>query len=108
MTAGKFPQPAIFLAAAWLPMAAATAVAQTDFGPVNVGASAAMTVTLTIPSAVTLGGISVATQGVPGLDFTNAGSGTCAAGRQLSRRSVHRGSDLQAGVCREALRGGFA
>ncbi|MGB6719529.1 MAG: choice-of-anchor D domain-containing protein, partial [Terracidiphilus sp.] len=80
MTAGKFPQPAIFLAAAWLPMAAATAVSQTDFGPVNVGASAAMTVTLTIPSAVTLGGISVATQGVPGLDFTNAGSGTCAAG----------------------------
>jgi NHL repeat len=76
----KFPRFLIFLAVAWLPIVSATAGAQTNFGSVNVGDNATSAVTLTIPSAVTLGSISVVTQGAPGLDFTNAGTGTCDAG----------------------------
>ena len=67
-------------AAAWLAIAAAMAGAQTNFGAVNVGASAASTVTVTIPAAATLGSIAVLTQGAAGLDFTNGGGGSCAAG----------------------------
>ena len=66
--------------AAWLAVAAATAGAQTNFGNVNVGATAATTVTLTIPAAATLGSIAVLTQGAAGMDFTNLGGGSCAAG----------------------------
>lgn len=66
--------------AALLAIAAATASAQTNFGDVNVGANAAMTVTVTIPAAATLGSIAVLTQGAAGLDFTNLGGGSCAAG----------------------------
>src|ERR1700683_4821941 len=76
----KLSQFPIFIAVACLPIASATAGAQTNFGSVNIGSSAASTVTLTIPSAVTLGSISVVTQGATGLDFTNAGAGSCAAG----------------------------
>ena len=35
---------------------------------------------MTIPAAATLGSIAVVTQGAAGLDFTNAGGGSCAAG----------------------------
>lgn len=65
--------------AAWLALAASQTGAQTNFGNVNVGAGATSTVTLTIPAAATLGSIAVLTQGAPGLDFTNAGGGSCAA-----------------------------
>lgn len=61
-------------------IAAAHACAQTNFGTVNVGASATSTVTVTIPAAATLGSIEVLTQGAAGLDFTNSGGGSCAAG----------------------------
>ena len=77
----RFP---IFLAAAFLPVASAPCWAQTNFGSVNIGASAESTVTLTLPGAATLGSISVVTQGATGLDFTNAGKGTCAAGASYS------------------------
>ena len=66
--------------AAWLAIAAVTAGAQTNFGAVNVGASASATVTMTIPAAATIGSIAVVTQGATGLDFTNGGGGSCAAG----------------------------
>ena len=66
--------------AALLALAVATAGAQTNFGPVNVGASAAANVTVTIPAAATVGSIAVVTQGATGLDFTNEGGGSCAAG----------------------------
>ena len=51
-----------------------------NFGSVNVGGSTTTPVNVTILSAGTLGSISVLTQGATGLDFTNAGGGTCAIG----------------------------
>jgi sugar lactone lactonase YvrE len=54
--------------------------AQTNFGTVNVGASAMVTVTVSIPNGGTLGVIAVLTQGAPNQDYTNAGGGTCATG----------------------------
>ncbi len=76
----KFSQFLIFLAIALPPIASATAGAQTNFDSVNIGSSATSAVTLTLPSAVTLGSISIVTQGATGLDFTNVGTGTCVAG----------------------------
>ena len=78
--ADRFLQRRIALAAAGLALAAVTAGAQTNFGAVNLGASATATVTVTIPAAATLGSIAVVTQGATGLDFTNGGGGSCAAG----------------------------
>jgi hypothetical protein len=71
---------AVFL----LAPAAAAAGAQTSFGPVNVGAQAAATVTINIPGAATVDSIVVASQGATALDFSNAGTGTCAAGASYS------------------------
>ena len=76
----RFLRRALTAGAAWLAITAATAGAQTNFGAVNVGASATSTVTVTIPAAATLGSIAVLTQGAAGLDFTNGGGGSCAAG----------------------------
>ena len=76
--ARRFVQPLV-TATALLAVAAAQAGAQTNFGAVNVGASATSMVTVTIPAAATLGSIAVLTQGAAGLDFTNGGGGSCAA-----------------------------
>jgi len=65
---------------AGLTIAAAHADAQAKFGQVNVGSSATATVTLTVPGGVTLGSVSVVTQGAVGLDFNDTGTGSCAAG----------------------------
>ncbi len=84
----KFLSFPIFLAVAWLQIASTTAAAQTNFGSVNIGNSATSTATLLFPETVILGSISVVTQGAPGLDFSNAGTGTCAAGsRYLTGQS---------------------
>jgi sugar lactone lactonase YvrE len=61
-------------------LAVATAGAQTNFGSVNLGQSATATATLTVPAAATAGTVSVVTQGAAGLDFSDAGTGSCAAG----------------------------
>ncbi len=53
--------------------------AATNLGPVNIAASKTAAVTVSITGAATLGTIAVLTQGAAGLDFTNAGGGTCAA-----------------------------
>ena len=63
-----------------LTVAAANAGGQTNFSQVEVGSSATATVTFNLPSAVTLGSVAVVTQGAAGLDFNDAGTGTCAAG----------------------------
>jgi sugar lactone lactonase YvrE len=68
------------LAAVCVALAGQPADAQTSFGSVNIGASSSATVTLTIPSAATLGSISVVSQGATGLDFVNSGGGSCAVG----------------------------
>jgi sugar lactone lactonase YvrE len=70
----------MFAAAAGLAFAAATASAQTNFGEVNLGASAASYATLTIPAPAMPASIAVVTQGASALDFTNAGGGSCAIG----------------------------
>jgi DNA-binding beta-propeller fold protein YncE len=52
-----------------------------NFGSVNIGSSGQpVSITFTFNAASTLGGVAVLTQGEPGLDFANAGTGTCAAG----------------------------
>ncbi len=51
--------------------------ASANFGQVNVGTAAAIGVSFTFDTGGSLGGISVLTQGVAGLDYTNTGSGTC-------------------------------
>jgi hypothetical protein len=50
-----------------------------NFGSVNVGASSATPLTLyfTFDTGGTLGSTAVLTKGAPGLDFTDAGGGTC-------------------------------
>jgi len=52
-----------------------------EFGPVNVGtASQASALTFTFNAAETLGSKTVLTQGATGLDFADAGTGTCQVG----------------------------
>jgi streptogramin lyase len=52
-----------------------------NFGTVNVGStSSAVSLTFTFATTTTLGSVAVLTQGAAGLDFANAGTGTCAAG----------------------------
>ena len=58
----------------------AFAQSQIGFGSIALGSSTISTVTFTLTAAIKLGTVSVVTQGTAGLDFTNAGSGTCAAG----------------------------
>ncbi|MGA2534445.1 MAG: SBBP repeat-containing protein, partial [Terracidiphilus sp.] len=64
------------------------ALAQTSVGTVDVGAKTTVAATVTIFTAGTLAGIVVSTQGVPNLDFTNAGGGTCATGTAYAANST--------------------
>jgi hypothetical protein len=59
---------------------------QANFGSVNIGStsSASVAIILTVNTAGVLGSTAVLTQGAAGLDFTNAGSGTCVAGNFYS------------------------
>ncbi len=63
------------------PPVVSTTQSSMSFGSIAVGASAGSTQTLTftVPSGITLGGISAVTQGAPNLDFTVTG-GTCSSG----------------------------
>jgi DNA-binding beta-propeller fold protein YncE len=59
----------------------ANPLTSTNFGTVNIGsASSAIAVPITFNTAATLESVSVLTQGATGLDFANAGAGSCAAG----------------------------
>jgi sugar lactone lactonase YvrE len=78
--AGRFWRQPVAAGAAVLAIAAATASAQMNLGEVNLGSSATSTATLTIPAPATPESIAVVTQGESGLDFTNAGGGSCAVG----------------------------
>jgi sugar lactone lactonase YvrE len=52
-----------------------------NLGSINIGSSnSAMPATVTLNTAATLASIAVTTQGAAGLDFTNAGTGSCATG----------------------------
>ncbi len=55
-----------------------------SFGSVNVGATSANPVTVTFDTGGTLGSTLAVTQGATGLDFTNAGGGTCAVNTAYS------------------------
>ena len=62
-------------------VASANPLLAASFGSVNIGSSSsAIAVSATFTSAATLGSVSVQTQGASGLDFSNAGTGTCALG----------------------------
>ena len=64
-------------------------VSNQNFGSVNIGtASPANTLSFVFDSAGTLGSTAVLTQGATGLDFTNAGTGTCVAGTAYTAGEV--------------------
>ncbi len=62
--------------------AAKEILAVSNFGPVNVGSASSISIPLyfTFDTGGTLGSTAVLTQGAAGLDFTDAGTGTCTAG----------------------------
>ena len=54
---------------------------QTSFGTISLGSSSGVqTITLTVPAADILTGVSVVTQGAMNQDFVNVGGGTCTVG----------------------------
>ncbi|HEY2468940.1 MAG TPA: Ig-like domain repeat protein [Terracidiphilus sp.] len=63
-------------------------ISSSTFGTENIGTSATDTITVQFAAKVTLGSISVITQGISNLDFTNAGSGTCAAGKAYAANAT--------------------
>ena len=73
---------ALMLGGAWFDVLAQAG----NFGTVNVGKTSAtpISITLSFDAAQTLGSIAVLTQGATGLDFTNAGGGSCTVGTAYS------------------------
>jgi hypothetical protein len=69
----------ITLTVALAPANTVTGPANAALANTNVASTASTTVTFAISAGTTLGSIAVVTQGAAGLDFTNAGGGTCAA-----------------------------
>ena len=69
----------ITLAVAAAPADTVTGSASASFADTNVASTASAIVTFAISAGTTIGSIAVVTQGATGLDFTNAGTGTCAA-----------------------------
>ena len=73
-----------------LSSAASAQVTYTGSGAVNFGSQAigapstSKSLTFSITSGTTVGSIQVVTQGATGLDFTDAGTGTCTAGTAYS------------------------
>ncbi|MGC2639389.1 MAG: choice-of-anchor D domain-containing protein, partial [Acidobacteriaceae bacterium] len=66
-------------AAAWAQASYTGTAAAQNFGSQAVGStSAAATLTFSIAAGTTVGSIAVVTTGIPNLDFTNSGGGTCA------------------------------
>jgi large repetitive protein len=53
-------------------------VASQNFGSISIGTPSTVSLSFSMPTGITVGSIEVVTQGAPNLDFTNAGSGTCA------------------------------
>jgi sugar lactone lactonase YvrE len=76
------------LSGSLLAFPAAAQTAPVNVGSVNVTASATSTVTMTIANAATLGKIAVLTQGASGLDFSNAGGGSCTTGKSYAASST--------------------
>jgi sugar lactone lactonase YvrE len=73
------PKFQVLVAALSIGVSTAAAIAQTDFGPVDIGSKTSAAVSVAIPSPAKLGSISVRTLGAENLDYTNAGAGTCSA-----------------------------
>ena len=66
----------------------------TMFNAVNIGSvSSPIAVSLTFGTASTVGSISVVSQGASGLDFTNAGSGTCSVGTSYNAGDTCTGTN---------------
>jgi len=64
------------------------AFAATNFGTVEIASSVTNAVTITLPTDTQLTAISVLTAGVPNLDFTDAGGGTCAVDTSYTANST--------------------
>jgi hypothetical protein len=54
-----------------------TAQSAYNFGAIDVGSTTSTSITMSFSATQTVGSTAVVTQGAPGLDFTNAGGGTC-------------------------------
>ncbi len=54
-----------------------TAQSAYNFGAINLGGTTSTSITMTFSATQTVGSTAVVTQGAQGLDFTNAGGGTC-------------------------------
>jgi hypothetical protein len=65
-----------------------SAGAQTNFGPVNLGSSATLTVTVPLSGTATLSNAAVVTMGAPNLDFTNSGEVGCTTGTGITSCQV--------------------
>lgn len=61
--------------------------AQVSLGSVGIGATASANVTMTLPTAATLGSIQVLTQGGPDLDYTLVSGGSCTSGNSYAASS---------------------
>ena len=62
-------------------------IPSSTFGTESIGNSEFTAITVTFSSHTTLGSITVLTEGMPNLDFTNAGTGTCKIGNRYSSKS---------------------
>ena len=62
--------------------------AQVSLGSVSLGATTTADVTLTLPTAATLGSIQVLTQGAPDLDYTFTSGGSCTPGNSYAASST--------------------
>ena len=65
-------------------MVTATVIPGSTFGTVSAGNTSTTSITVTFSAKVTLGSITVLTDGLPNLDFTTASGGTCTIGHSYS------------------------
>jgi streptogramin lyase len=72
----------VYLTGAGYDLVVKESISGGNFGTVNVGSKSTTPISafFTFDSAITLGSTAVVTQGATGLDFTDAGTGTCSAG----------------------------
>jgi len=72
-----------------VPAPAVSDFGEKAIGAANVGASsAAVPLTIAFAQAETLGGVAVVTDGMPKLDFEDAGGGTCMAGQSYAQNAT--------------------
>ena len=82
-------RPTLLLAAIVVPsLLSATALAQSEFPPIRVGEGATQVIQVSVPVPATLKSIAVLMQGISGLDFVNAGGGSCKVGASYTAKAT--------------------